>query len=260
LRQREIAERHLRELDELARRNEALHAEARTRETLAAARERNRIAREVHDIVAHSVALIQVEAATGLAIAETEPDHARHSLQTIKDVSRASLTEIRYLVGVLREGPAGLAPAGTLSDLPAMLDRLRGSGVDLRADLPGVDALRDLDDGLDASGQLAVYRVVQEAVTNAVRHGGPGTNVRVGIVADDGWCRIRVENRCATGGSPAGESPAGDSPAGDEEPGGFGLLGLRERVDTVGGRVEHGATADGFVVAAEIPLRTGVAS
>ncbi|MDN5915362.1 MAG: sensor histidine kinase [Pseudonocardia sp.] len=251
LRQREIAELHRRELDELARRNEALHAEAQVRETLAAARERNRIAREVHDIVAHSVALIQVEAATGLAIAETEPEHARHSLETIKKASRESLTEIRYLVGVLRDGPeqpAELCPAGSLAGLPAMLGRLRGSGVDLHDDLPDDEALRELDDGLDASGQLAVYRVVQEAVTNAVRHGGPGTSVRVGIVADDGWCRISVRNART------------DGPARDGAPAqsGFGLLGLRERVDTVGGTVEHGPTADGFAVTAGIPLRAGV--
>lgn len=267
LRQREIAERHHRELEELARRNEALQAEARARETLAAARERNRIAREVHDIVAHSVALIGVEASTGLAIAETEPGHARHSLETIKKVSRESLTEIRYLVGVLREEPgrpAGLAPAGSLAELPAMLDRFRGSGVELHTDLPGDDGLRELDDGLDASGQLAVYRVVQEAVTNAVHHGGPHPEIRVAIAAEDGWCRVHVQN-----GSPAGaqiDAAQSDAAQGDAGPGdaarggGFGLLGLQERVDTVGGRVEHGPTADGFAVVAEIPLRTGVRS
>lgn len=261
LRQREIAERHRRELDELASRNEALHAEAQARETLAAASERNRIAREVHDIVAHSVTLIQVEAATGLAIAETEPEHARHSLETIKKASRDSLTEIRYLVGVLRDGPeqpADLSPAGTLAELPAMLDRFRDSGVDLHADLPAEDTLRELDEGLDASGQLAVYRVVQEAVTNAVRHGGPGTSLRVGIVADDGWCRISVRN--ARPDSSVQDGPAQDGPARDgaTAQSGFGLLGLRERVDTVGGTVEHGPTADGFAVAAGIPLRVGV--
>ncbi|MFP5021964.1 sensor histidine kinase [Pseudonocardia phyllosphaerae] len=261
LRQRELADRHAAELAELAARVEA-------REELAAVRERNRIAREVHDVVAHSITAIQVEAATGYAIAETEPDYARTSLRTIRDTGREALAEIRGLVGVLRDGDHGdnrdtgdtggasREPAASLTGLPGIVARAggdgRGPGPSLVVDLPDERELARLDAHLDPLTRLAAVRVVQEAVTNAVRHADPAAPVHLSVTTGETGLHIEVRNRASPPGDPTGASAPGGT--------GHGVLGLAERVGTVGGRFAIGHEADEFVLTAELPVPAGARS
>ena len=235
LRQREIADRHAAELAEVRDREAA-------RVELATARERNRIAREVHDVVAHSVALIRVEAGTGLAIAETEPGHAQRSLATIKETAGEAMTELRGLVGVLRDSRAEkLIPAATLAGVPAILDRVRDAGPELVTDVPDAAALSALDGRLDPMVRLAAVRVLQEALTNAVKHADHGAPVHVALTTTDGGLQISVRNRVA-----------------DREPvgaGGFGVSGLVERVGSVGGRFSAGRDGGDHLLTADLPAR-----
>ncbi|ANY05231.1 sensor histidine kinase [Pseudonocardia sp. HH130630-07] len=246
LRQREIADRHAAEIAALRDREAA-------RVELATARERNRIAREVHDVVAHSVALIRVEAATGLEIAGTEPEHARRSLATIAEVAGTAMTDLRGLVGVLRHPPGAadraLDPAATLTVVPAVLDRVRAAGLDVDADVPGAGALGELDDRIDPMIRLAAVRVLQEALTNAVKHADHGAPVHAMLATSGDALRIAVRNRVAD--DPAG--PTGHVGAGP----GHGVPGLAERVGTVGGRFTAGRAGDDYVLTADLPLTGG---
>lgn len=238
LRQREITDRHATELAEVRDR-------AAARAELATARERNRIAREVHDVVAHSVALIRVEAATGLAIAETEPDHAQRSLATIKQAAGQAMTELRALVGVLREPrPDELSPSATLASVPSILDRVRDTGLDLDADVPGLPVLSELDRRLDPMIRLAAVRVLQEAMTNAVKHADHAAPVQVSVSVGE-RVRITVRNRVADG----------DTSGGD----GYGVAGLVERVGSVGGRFGAGRHGDDYLLTAQLPVRAATA-
>lgn len=232
LRQRDITERHEAELTEV-RVREASRTE------LATARERNRIAREVHDVVAHSVALIRVEAATGLAIAESEPEHALRSLSTIKETAGGTMAELRALVGVLRESPSDeLSPSATLTSVPGMLDRVRASGPDVVADVPGTAELAELDGRLDPMIRLASVRVLQEALTNAVKYADHDVPVRVALSVTDDELRIVARNRVGS------RTPAG---------GGHGVPGLLERVGSVGGHFTAGREGDDYLLTAILP-------
>lgn len=236
LRQREIGDRHAAALAEV-RDREAARAE------LATARERNRMARDVHDVVAHSVTLIRVEAATGLAIAESEPDHAQRSLATITQVADEAMTELRALVEVLREPRAeDLSASATLVGAPALLTRMRDTGLDIVDDLPGREALAELDGRLDPGVRLAAVRVLQEAMTNVVKHADHGAPVYVGITIGD-QVRVSVRSRIAARGTSSEH--------------GYGVAGLRERVGSVGGSFRAGRHGDEYQLTAELPFRGG---
>ena len=202
--------------------------------------ERLRIAREMHDVVAHSLSVIAVKAGIANHVAEEHPGAAREALRVIETISRGSLTEMRRMLGVLRaEGDeeVALAPAPGLADIPALADRARQAGIGVDLDVSGVD---DLPDGV----ALAVYRIVQEALTNVVKHAAPadshvlvagaGGEVRVEVV-DDGPGHRTLPERF------------GDEP-------GHGLAGMRERVMMYDGVFEAGRRpGGGFAVRARIP-------
>jgi signal transduction histidine kinase len=236
VRQREITERHVAELADVRAREAA-------RADLAAAQERNRIAREVHDVVAHSVTLIRVEAATGLAIAETEPGHAQRSLARIKEVAGDAMSELRALLGLLRDGPASLAPAPSLTAMPAMLDRVRDAGLRLAADVPSPEVLTALDRRLGPAVRPAAVRVLQEGLTNVVKHADHSAPVHVLVSEDDGELRITVRNRAAAAAGRRGD--------------GYGVAGLLERVDGVGGRLTTGRHGDEHLLEARLPVPAG---
>jgi len=205
------------------------------------AEERLRIARDVHDIVSHSIATINVQASVALHVIDERPEQARDALATIKAASRDALRDLRGILGLLRDADEAepRAPAGSLAQLPELVDRIRRTGVDV--------SLRRDEDGapLPAPVDLAAYRVVQEALTNVVRH-APGAVARVGVRRAGVELLVEVED---DGGAPVVEGRQGA---------GHGLLGMRERVHAVGGTLDAGPRAErGFAVRARLPLPEG---
>lgn len=208
----------------------------------AARGERARIARELHDVVAHHISMIAVQAETARLATPGLPAVGAQRLAAIGDTARSALTEMRRLLGVLREdadaeGP-DLRPQPGLEQLNELLDQQRGiAGSRARLILTG--APTPLDPGVE----LAVYRIIQEALTNARRHApGAGVDVELRYAADLLSLRIRDN---------------GPGPAADPATGGHGLLGMRERATAVGGRLRTGSAAGGgFLVEATLPAGT----
>ncbi|GAB3468110.1 sensor histidine kinase [Actinophytocola sediminis] len=219
----------------LIARTRQIYAEQATAQVArqAVADERLRIARELHDIVAHSMSLIAVKAGIGNHVAAAHPEQAREALRVIESTSRGSLAEMRQLLGVLRsevDDPV-LAPAPGVTALPALASRAADAGVAVTVDLGD----GELPDGVS----LSVYRIVQESVTNVVRHAGP-TRCRVTVAPTGEDVRVEVIN----------DGPV--VPAHQHT--GHGLIGMRERVAMYGGTFEAGPRPDGgFRVAATIP-------
>ncbi|MGS2615074.1 sensor histidine kinase [Micromonospora sp. LZ34] len=230
-------------------------AEARA----AVASERTRIARELHDVVAHSMAVMIVQADGARYMLDRDPETARAAVKVVADTGRQALEEMRRLVGVLREegrpeaaagsGAAG-APGGAavtadpehrrlaLTELPALLDRFRSAGLTVRHTVTGEPA--PLPPGLE----LTVYRVVQEGLTNALKHAGVGAGVDVALAHEPDAVLVRVVD------DGRGRSVVGPAPSG-----GHGLVGMRERVAVYDGSLTAGPRlAGGWQVQARLPL------
>ncbi|KAA1429215.1 sensor histidine kinase [Nocardioides antri] len=198
-----------------------------------AADERRRIAREMHDVVAHSLAVVVSHAEAGRMVVAQSPDRAPEILETIAGTGREALTEMRGLLGVLRDDEVGTDPQPGLADIPALVGRMRAAGLAVEYD----DApLPPVPPGVG----LTAYRVVQEALTNVARHARPGAvaTVRVERAADG----LRVSVADDGGASPVPTAP------------GRGLTGMRERVEAVGGTLEAGPAATGWQVSARMPV------
>jgi signal transduction histidine kinase len=213
-------------------------AEAREAEAAsAAADERRRIAREMHDVVAHSVSMMVVQAGGARRILDRDPERAVAAAELIERTGREALTEMRRLLGVLHPGEhAEYTPQPTLRELDALVERTRDAGVPVTLAVDG--ERRELPAGLD----LAAYRVVQEALTNVIKHGGGApTEVQVHYRAD------AVEVRIADRGNGALTTRLGGS--------GHGLVGMRERVRMYGGELHAGRRrGGGFEVNVRLPL------
>jgi signal transduction histidine kinase len=205
------------------------------RET-AAAHERARLARELHDIVSHNVGMIAVQATAGDVVFDDDPEQARAALRAIESGARDALAELRRLLGLLRDGDraAAVAPQPTLAELTELIERVRGAGIDVELDVYGTPR------PIEAALELSVYRVVQEALTNVVRHAN----------ATRAWATLRwlpdtLEVEVADNGR--GYASRAD--------GGHGLVGIGERVSLLDGVLETGPAADGgFSVRARFPL------
>ncbi|MFF1322966.1 MULTISPECIES: sensor histidine kinase [Streptomyces] len=198
--------------------------------------ERLRIARELHDVLAHSISVINVQAGVGLALLDTDPEQARSALTTIKAKSKEALGEVRQVLDTLRTpGDAPRAPAPGLDRLPELVRQAASAGltVDVEGEPPR------LAPGTD----LAAFRIVQEALTNVVRHSG-SRHARVHLDHGDGaTLRLRIDDDGPATGADAGGS-------------GNGLAGMRERAAALGGTIEAGARGDGgFRVLAVLPLK-----
>jgi signal transduction histidine kinase len=221
----------------IAERDATRRAMTDTLRDQAAAQERARIARELHDVVAHHVSMVAVQAETARLTTEGMPPEGRDRLAAIGDTARDALTEMRRLLGVMRTdvpGEAELAPQPGLARLEELLDDARAAGTDVRLHVDGEPVA--LPPGVD----LTAYRVVQEALTNARRH-APGAAVEVDIHYRDESLRVRVRDD--------GPGPSG---TGD---GGHGLVGMHERVAMVGGRLRVGpGEGGGFAVQADLPI------
>ena len=204
--------------------------------------ERTRIARELHDVVAHHMSLIAVQAETAPYRLNDLPESAIAEFGSLSGVAREALAEMRRLLGVLRyDQPAGLAPQPQLSDLPALVDAARRAGVAVELAVPR--AMDNVPSGV----ALCAYRIVQESLSNASQH-APGAAVSVSVGHDGGVVLLRVANGPGGPGGPGGPPPG--------EPGsGHGLTGMRERVALLGGSLSAGPSAGGgFVVSAVLPL------
>lgn len=202
----------------------------------AIADERARIARELHDVVAHAISVIVLQARGGRLLLEEDPDEARGALTTIERTGQEALEEMRRLVGLLREddGGIGLAPQPSLARLDDLVGQVRAAGLPVEVHVEGERT--DLPPGVD----LSAYRIVQEALTNALKHAGPA--------------RARVVLRYAPGGIDVEVRDDGGG-GGGADGSGHGLAGIRERVAIYGGDLDAGPLPDGgFAVRAHLPL------
>jgi signal transduction histidine kinase len=208
----------------------------------AAAEERLRLARELHDVVAHAMSVIAVQSGVGAHVANTQPKEAAKALAAIEATSRAALEELRRLLGVLRQEnePQGeLAPVPGLGDLDGLLAEVAKAGLAVRLRVEGTPA------PLPAGVDLSAYRIVQEALTNVVKHAGPArAQVVVGYRDQDVRVEVTDDGRGVTAPTSNGRARVG-----------HGLIGMRERVQVFVGDLEVGPRpGGGFRVAARLPL------
>jgi signal transduction histidine kinase len=221
----------------------------------AAAVERTRIARELHDVVAHHVSLMAVQAEAASSLLPGRPDDAARSVEVIAATARQALTELRRLLGVLR-GPADqleTAPSVSLAGLGAVLDQVRGSGLAVDLTVQGTPG------PLAPSVDLTAYRIIQEALTNTVRH-AHAARAAVTLCYEPGFVTVSITDSRREGGTVPAVNGTANGLAGGSAAratsGGFGLAGIAERVASCGGSLSVGPTgAGGFAVTARLPVR-----
>lgn len=223
-----------------------LEKEREAQSRIAVAAERARIARELHDVVAHNVSVMVVQADGAAYVLDTAPEQSRQALETISGTGRQALAEMRRLLGVLRTGEqpesGEYVPQPGVEQLADLIDQVRGAGLPVDFQVAGEAR------PLPSSVELTAYRIVQEALTNTRKHGGPdvGATVRLAYKGDDLELLIEDDGRGAqqelyTGGGADGL--------------GHGLIGMRERVGMVGGSLNAGPRpGGGFRISAVLPL------
>jgi signal transduction histidine kinase len=252
---------------------------AAARAAEAAAEERTRIARDMHDIVAHAVSLMVVQAEAGASVVRNSPDRAERAFDSIADTGREALAQLRRVLGVLRDGDALalLAPQPTIAALPSLIASVRDTGLEV--------ALRTEGESrhLQADAEVAVYRTVQEALTNTVKHAQASraeirlawsSNTLTVTIADNGrGLRLNDAKRTAgtisaTGATNAGNAgnaadsaSAGDTLLAAVPTPGRGLIGINERISACAGAVTTGPGLDGggFAISAVLPIQDAVA-
>jgi signal transduction histidine kinase len=221
-------------LAQLEMRAAQLEHERETEAARAVAEEQTRIARELHDVIAHNVSVMVVQAAAADEVFDDRPDEARAALRSIDATGREALAELRRLLGGIRPDETELEPQPSLARLEDLVEGVRGAGVRVVVGVSGKP--RRLPPGID----LSAYRIVQEALTNVLRHSG-ASEVRVGVTYEpDAVVLTIADNGHATQN-------------GEPQPGN-GLLGMRERATLAGGTFEARARAGGFVVRARLPF------
>lgn len=233
----------------LRERNAALHRDQEVRAQAAVAAERARIARELHDVVAHAISVTVMQARGGRVMLGRDEQEVRRALDAIEQTNTAALSDMRRLLAVLRdtEGPPDgrAAPQPSLGNLEQLVDQVRAAGLPVDVAVTGNAADRHppVPPGVD----LSAYRIVQEALTNVLKHAGP--TATAGVEVDYGPDALRVTVR------DDGVGPLDREAAGDTDGSGHGLVGIRERVAVIGGRVEAGpgASGTGFEVSAVLP-------
>jgi signal transduction histidine kinase len=215
--------------DRAERAERSRDAEARRR----VAEERLHIARELHDVVAHRIAVVNVQAGVAAHLVRSDPDGAETALATVRSSAREVLDELAGILGVLRtdDGSAPVEPTPSLDRLPELIESFEAAGLDVRHSSSGPLV------GISDAASLAVFRTVQEALTNAHKHGtGP---VRLDIHTEHDGITVTVENQIAAGRA--------------SDVGGYGLIGMRERIAAVGGALDVGPDGAGrFLVRARV--------
>lgn len=197
--------------------------------------ERLLIARELHDVLAHSLTLIKVQANAGIIAARTDPTSAEDTLKSIRDGADSALEEVRGIVTALRStGPTALEPAQQLEHVQGIIDGFRTAGLGIDAELPSSFEVSALT-------QLALVRIISEGLTNALRHQGPGTHVQLKLTLSDA-ARVTLTS---TATSPTPSEVSGS---------GVGLVGVKERAQALGGHLTSNGDAQKFTLTAELPL------
>ena len=222
---------------ELQERADRLEREREERTRAAVAAERARIARDLHDVIAHSVTVMTVQGGAARLLLDSDPGRAREPLLVVEETGHQALADMRRLVGIVQDEPErapALTPQPGLADLPALAEKLQ------RAGLPTDLVVHGEPETLTPGVELTAYRVVQEALTNALKHAGPAT-ARVTVIYESQALRLEISD---------------DGPGtSNQQDGGHGLVGMRERVALYGGRLEVGPrTSGGFSVRARLPL------
>lgn len=255
---------------------EKLELAERTREEEAqrrAEQERLRIARDLHDVVAHTLTTINVQAGVAAHLLDRDPSHAKGALTAIEAASHDALDELRTVLGVLREpegAQAPLEPAPGLADIDELLEQAREIGLPASLEVDG-----EQPGSVPDAVQLAAYRIVQESLTNARRH-APGAGASVSLSYGQDRLRLIVENKTVAGVGGTGAGSGGvvahhanadrdrdgehggshdGSANGDGARLGVGILGMRERANALGGTLEAGPCDGAFRVVAELPYR-----
>jgi signal transduction histidine kinase len=233
---------------ELEERAARLHREREAQSKAAVAAERARIARELHDVVAHNVSVMVVQADGAAYVLDAAPDQAKQALETISTTGRQALAEMRRLLGLLRAGDdAGgeYVPQPGVDQLADLIDQVRGAGLPVRFEVAG--EARPLSSGVE----LTAYRIVQEALTNVRKHGGDGVSAKVLLGFGDSALDLLIEDD----GRGAGQELLAE---GGRDGLGQGLIGMRERIGMIGGTLDAGPRpGGGFRISAVLPLKTG---
>jgi len=224
------------------------HREREAQSKAAVAAERARIARELHDVVAHNVSVMVVQADGAAYVLDAAPDQAKQALETISSTGRQALAEMRRLLGLLRAGDdAGgeYVPQPGVDQLADLIDQVRGAGLPVRFEVAG--QARPLSSGVE----LTAYRIVQEALTNVRKHGGDGASAKVLLDFGDSALDLLIEDD----GRGAGQELLTQ---GGRDGLGQGLIGMRERIGMIGGTLDAGPRpGGGFRISAVLPLKTG---
>ncbi|WP_393058924.1 sensor histidine kinase [Streptomyces sp. LN549] len=233
--------------DQLEERAARLEREREAQSKVAVAAERARIARELHDVVAHNVSVMVVQADGAAYVMDAAPDQARQALETISSTGRQALAEMRRLLGVLRTGDAPesgeYVPQPDVDQIEDLIDHVRAAGLAVDFKIEGTP--RPLPSGVE----LTAYRIVQEALTNTRKHGGPNAGASVRLVYFDDGLGLLVEDDGRGAAHELYEDGGADGA-------GHGMIGMRERVGMVGGTLDAGPRpGGGFRISALLPLK-----
>ncbi|MGW1197610.1 sensor histidine kinase [Streptomyces sp. NPDC002536] len=235
---------------QLEERAERLEKEREQQSRMAVTAERARIARELHDVVAHNVSVMVVQADGAAYVLDSSPEQAKQALETISGTGRQALTEMRRLLGVLRteegSGEGGeYVPQPDVEQIGDLVEQVRGAGMPVEFKVEG--APRPLPSGVE----LTAYRIVQEALTNTRKHGGPGVGASVQLTYFDDGLGLLVEDDGRGAQHELYESGGADGM-------GHGLIGMRERVGMVGGTLDAGPRpGGGFRISVLLPIKPG---
>ncbi|GLX20574.1 MULTISPECIES: sensor histidine kinase [Streptomyces] len=232
---------------QLVERNQRLEKEREAQAKVAVAAERARIARELHDVVAHNVSVMVVQADGAAYVMDVAPDQAKEALQTISGTGRQALAEMRRLLGVLRTGEPqeseDYVPQPDVEQIEVLVEQVRAAGLTVDFEVEG--APRRLPSGVE----LTAYRIVQEALTNTRKHGGPDARASVRLVYFDDGLGLLVEDDGRGAAHELYEDGGADGA-------GHGLIGMRERIGMVGGTLDAGPRpGGGFRISALLPLK-----
>jgi signal transduction histidine kinase len=247
------SERYRRQYDRAV----AVEADRRRRTELEGSRlavreERVRIAREIHDVVAHSLTVMTVQAGVARRV---RPQEAGAVLESIETTGRVAQGELRLILGLLREDDQeepGLAPAPTLNGLPVLVEDARAAGVAAELRVSGTRPV------VSPALELSLYRVIQEALTNTAKHAA-GARTTIDLTYGPADIRVEVANDAPPGDGPSADrhSPGSTAASTPEVSPGHGILGMRERVSAFGGTLTAGPVDGGFLVRVRVPLRDG---
>lgn len=236
----QVLQRRHTHVNALAARARHLEAEHEAEVAAALEAERGRLARELHDVVAHCVTVMVVQAGVAEALLDRSPERARDPLQAVQDTGRQAIAELTRMLGLLRSAPAAAAhplePQAGAARIPELLAGFTTSG--LRVQLEAVGDVRALPPGVD----LTTYRIVQEALTNTLKHAGPGARARVVLRYQPRSIEIEIAD---DGSRTATSAPVGA---------GHGLIGMKERVSVFGGSLQAAPRSEGgFRVLVDLP-------